>query len=993
MKNTKDKQLDVILCMAPPFAPSMPPIGIGYINSYLKSKGVKTDIYDINIELYNSLSSEKKSLWDFDISNRWGEIETANSVCKPAERERVVDAILAKNPLIVGFSVNSANKFFTQLLISSIRKRKIDVTIVVGGPGCYYQVDREFFPDGFVDAFVVGEGEISFHELFLAKQQDTDISLIEGVFVPGAPKKFKARPLIKDLDLLPYPDINDFSIEDYAAKALPVMFSRGCVNRCAFCSDHLVWDNTYRARNAESVVSEIENNSQKTGIKDVVFYDLTINGDLKKLEDFCDILVKKGADFNFTANICVRKDMTLDLFTKMKKSGFFALYFGVESGSDNILKAMKKNFTASTAHANLSNAKEAGILNYVNFIVGFPGEKEEDFNDTVDFLKASASNLEGVNNINACNLVANTYIFEHHKELDIKNHTSPDWFEAKNTLDSRTKKLQKLLDVAKENNKRIFNHGFIADEVKLPNMNISKPLCAEVCVVLAPYASVSIPNHHTAKILGLLSKTKTNFDLFDFNMNLYKNVSEKKRDFWQQHKVLKWSKKDTCKKIFADLNILELGGYFDKIKNTKCFVFPVTVFNLESVKMICEFIKRNYPPKEIFLVPDYKFSDFKNLETDTDISIFTKEKLFKHFDKNKEIELKNITPIYTAFSAVDYEDFILETDSFTALPKDVQAIKKQNSTLLFKSFNLDIVKIAKHCKCASYLAEDDILDESVLAKLSFVVIKISADVDIKKEVDKNICSLKKALQIIMWCKEKKIKVFLEILVGVPGETKEKFDELLEFVKENISLVDTVYRADKFIPDVNFLKRSTNCEIKISKEDAVPVLWTDKFGSNDHLRTVRLYFLTKELSANGKEPKYTNINYAYTDNESTDAIAEILSYKNKEVVDLNQEKKVLAAELNAVADKRVEAVVLEKDKAVEEIAKQNKDNFTRWEAKFIKEISKRDKEIKELFRTKDSLNNIIDGLEQENDMIRKSLGYRLEIFIKKCVKKVFFLKDR
>lgn len=992
MKNTNNKQLDVLLCMAPPFAPSMPPIGLGYLNSYLKSKDIKTDIYDINIELYNKLSPEKKSLWQFDISNLWGEIETVDSVCKPACREKIVDGILERNPSFVGFSINSANKFFTQLLISSIRKRKIDVTIVLGGPGCYYQTDRDFFPDGFVDAFIVGEGEFSFYELLQAKLKGIGMAEVEGVFIPSQPEKFKSRTLIQDLDVLPYPDIADFNMSDYSAQALPVMFSRGCVNRCAFCSDHLVWNNSYRSRSAESVIAEIENSSKKTGIKDIVFYDLTINGNLKELESFCDILVKKGSDFTFTANICVRKDMDLSLFSKMKKSGFFALYFGVESGSDNVLKAMKKNFTASVAHANLSDSNKAGILNYVNFIVGFPGEKDEDFAETIAFLNKSAGNLAGVNNVNACHLVANTYIFEHYKELNIEKHTSPAWFEAENTLEKRTENVKILLDVAKENNKRIFNHGFISEHVDVPDMSIES-LSKDACVIIAPYASVSVPDYHTARMLDILKKCEVGFDLLDLNMNLYQNVSEKRRDFWQQHKVLDWSNIDTCRDIFNSLNVLDFKDYFDHMKDSKYFIFPVTVFNAESVKIITEFISSNYPDKKILLVPDYKFSDFKNMKSDDKYVVFSEGEFLEFFNKNKGREVKNIAPDYTSFRTDLYADFILEFNGFDGVIEKISDTEKQKNTLLLKKLNPKNTSIATSFKWATYVGENDVLNEDVLSGVEFVIVKISSDLDIRKNIDKNICGLKKAVQILRWCDDRNIKVFLEILVGIPGETKEKFIELLTFVKENINMVSAVYRADKFIPDTDFLKTLNDAEIQLSKKDAVPVAWVDKYGSNDYLRSVRLYFLTKELNAVGKEPKYTNINYSYSASETESAIAEILSYKNKEVIDLNKEKRALAAELNAVADSRVKAVVLEKDKAVEEMAEKNKDNFAQWEAKFIKEISKRDKQLEDLFCTKDSLNNIIDNLEQENNLVKQSWGYRLEIFLTKVMRKVFFLKDR
>lgn len=994
MNTLADIENDVLLCMAPPFAPSMPPIGIGYINAFLKSKNIKSKILDINISLYNSLSSDQQSLWQIDISGSWSNIDTIDKLCPPAAREIIVDDILSNKPKVIGFSVNSANKLFTLLLIDAIRKRKIDVFIVLGGPGCYYQEDRDFFPKGSVDAFVVGEGEISFYELFSALDNKIKIDSIPGILFPDSLHTYKARPLVDNLDLLPYPDISDFDISSYSAKSLPVMFSRGCVNKCAFCSDHLVWDGKYRTRSAESVLNEIKSNFIKTGIKDIIFYDLTINGNISVLENFCDVLIKEGSDFRFTANICVRKQMNATLLNKMKTSGFFALYWGVESGSDRILKAMKKNFNSADAMQNLKDAKNVGILNYINLIVGFPGETESDFMDTLEFFKKNSTYIEGVNNVNQCHLVANTHIFRHHETYNIQEHTTPDWYENDNTRLIREKNKKILIDTIKAYGKKLFSDGKLTVTDDQKEKGVFSVKTCDALVILAPFFSISEPNRETADLLGRLSQQQVHYILYDLNMKIYQNSSEKNRTLWQQHNITKWTSDESFTNILDALKLDDLRSYFDHI-NANIFLLPLTVFNFCFVKKLTDFLSENYPNKKIIWVDICQFYEFQNIDCDKNVTLLKVKSIDQIFSKALISQHSKPLLNYLDFSLDLYEKNIISFPDNSVILDDDLKKHTINKIPLFDKLLEDNVDIPSGFKWGACVTELNNVDELLELSPSFVKVKVAPDSMSKKSIDSSFFSLSEIETLIMKCDAFNTELYLDIVVGLPGETKEDFQDFCRFLKKHLDSFSAFSNVDKFIPNLDFLNSQDCLDLYFPDEEKFPLLWIDDQGSNDYLRTLRVYMILKILKENGKTYCDSNINFFIphsTDNKLwavAESIGEILEYKNQEVMDLNNEKKILAQEINKSADIKVAKMVKDKDDAISRMAKKHENDFSEWEDRFIAEVSKRDQDIKSLYIQNDELNTLINGLEDDNRRMKNSLGFKLE----KLFRKIFFLRDK
>ena len=417
------------MVQAPPWGVGTPPLGIALISSYLKTKKIEVGIFDANVALYNA--SDDKTLWNFERKDEWNDRGAFAVIIERLDKQITdcLERIISFDPMMVGISVNQNNILFSLELARRIKQRK-NIFIVTGGWGTYNKHERDLLRrDAVVDVFVIGEGEESLHEVIVAYKRGDEIKGVRGVlgkteeesmFVPRAPKE--------DLDSIPFPAYEEFSLEDYRSRQLCLLSSRGCIGRCTFCNDR-TYQGTFRCRCPEQLVQEFEYHVRRNHVYDFVFNDLLINGNLDHLNRWCDLLIESGLTIRWFAQALTRPDMDLDLLLKMKKSGCHTLQFGVESGSDKILRKMKKMFTVSDAEKVLALTQQAGIAPWVNFIVGYPGEQEEDFQQTLSFIAHNRDKIERVGSVNTCNVVFGSELMKEKEKFGVILSNNPELVE------------------------------------------------------------------------------------------------------------------------------------------------------------------------------------------------------------------------------------------------------------------------------------------------------------------------------------------------------------------------------------------------------------------------------------------------------------------------------------------------------------------------------------------------------------------------------------
>jgi len=209
-----------------------------------------------------------------------------------------------------------------------------------------------------------------------------------NIFKPG----WQRGRLIKDIDDFPIPDrgLIDLKSYEYSLFGKPttsIQTQRGCPYQCTFCSGRDVeMYNHVRFHSVERVLKEMDELNRDYGFKSFMWYDDEININPKRLEELCLALEKR----DYQHRGFVRSDLIVkhpELVQSMKMAGFVKLCTGVESGSDDVLKRIRKG---TTYQINLEAARiiqEAGIHYEAFLMVGHPGEKWEDVSQTIDWIR------------------------------------------------------------------------------------------------------------------------------------------------------------------------------------------------------------------------------------------------------------------------------------------------------------------------------------------------------------------------------------------------------------------------------------------------------------------------------------------------------------------------------------------------------------------------------------------------------------------------------
>ena len=459
----------ILLIQSPPWGIYAPPLGIAYLATFLRSFNFTAKIYDLNMELFNGAAREIKEKWYAQDFEFWA---SGKAVDKFKEELRVLaDKIISFDAAFIGFSTTRASAPFVNAILAIIRSRLKDKTvIIIGGPGTHYPETRVLFKEDLIDYFIIGEGEYSLLYLLSTLKENKTIQPSSGYAI------WKDRPQDRalclqaatnnfvDVNSIPFPTFEEFDLSVYPeTDLLPLISSRGCVRSCVFCCDAPL-KKPFRCRSAESVVKEMAYHLRNYGRKRFEFCDLLINGDLNFLDKLCDSLIKMGLDISWGGQAAVRKDMDLELFRKMKKAGCGGLTFGCESFSNHVLRLMHKGITVNDAKETFIKAKESGMLVEINLIVGFPGEEEQDVDETIKFIRENAKRIDKINSLNICTIDCGMYIYDHLEEYGIDKKMFTDWYawcnkDLSSTLEKRVERHRKLMLVFGELNLKPLWHN------------------------------------------------------------------------------------------------------------------------------------------------------------------------------------------------------------------------------------------------------------------------------------------------------------------------------------------------------------------------------------------------------------------------------------------------------------------------------------------------------------------------------------------------------
>ncbi|MBU1031127.1 MAG: radical SAM protein [Nanoarchaeota archaeon] len=421
------KKIDIALVTCMPDGIHAPPIGLAYLAEYLKSKKFKVKVFDTNIWAYHESNEKEKSIWSPEHIFQMGNPEYLQKLLKrfghllSIYTKKIIDT----KTKIIGFSVNPSNITFATHMARLIKEKNKYAKIIFGGPYITSQYKHLHVSPKICDYYVLYEGEESTYRLVNDIQNKKTIN-IPGVVINKKIIKTPANPKPMFLDKIPYPKYKDFDISLYKDKYISILTSKGCINNCAFCGDYII-SPYFRHKKPERIVEELSFLNNEYGIKMFHFVDLLCNGNLKKLEKMCDLIIKKDLKIEWDSYAVIRTDMSSGLFKKMKKSGCSTISFGVDSGSDNVLKLMRKKYSADEATKILTKSRKAGIITLINIITGFPGETKKNHEETIEFLKKNKNNIQRLSNVSTCFLMPTSSINKEHEKFGIKRINEVFW--------------------------------------------------------------------------------------------------------------------------------------------------------------------------------------------------------------------------------------------------------------------------------------------------------------------------------------------------------------------------------------------------------------------------------------------------------------------------------------------------------------------------------------------------------------------------------------
>ena len=283
---------------------------------------------------------------------------------------------------IIGLSCMANLLPFSILAAKELRRRYPDRLIVLGGVGAKSVEAQVLTAFPWIDVVSHGEGERTVVDLVAAHKAGRPLDDIEGLAlrVNGEVHVNPHQPRIVDLDSIPGPAYGHIDLSAYEGYGM--VTSRGCPYPCTFCSVAPVWNLESYSRTFNSLIDEMRLLNEQAGVDLFLFQDEFFVSSKKHVMGFCEALQRSGLKVNWKA--FGRINLTdLETLDAMAENGCVEIRYGIESGSNKVLKRTKKGFTAEQSVEVVSEAVKRFPRVDAFFVWGFPFETMEDFYQTL----------------------------------------------------------------------------------------------------------------------------------------------------------------------------------------------------------------------------------------------------------------------------------------------------------------------------------------------------------------------------------------------------------------------------------------------------------------------------------------------------------------------------------------------------------------------------------------------------------------------------------
>ncbi|MBS7655274.1 radical SAM protein [Candidatus Bathyarchaeota archaeon] len=295
-------------------------------------------------------------------------------------------------PNVVGITSTTPTINNALKIAEIVKNVSLETKVFLGGPHVSFLDEETLMKAPYVDGIIRDEGEYTFLEII--KKINSGVSLENTLGLTLRVKNkiftFPDRPLIEDLDSIPYParhllpPLDKYKSFGIKCPSISVLSSRGCPFQCKFCAVRKIFGNKFRARSSINIVGEIKELYEIYKVKYVTFVDDIFTLNRKRTIELCNEIKKLDVNWDCETRVDMIDKQLLNI---MADSGCQSIFFGVESGDQNILNAMGKRITIEQIKNAFKWSKEAGLKTIASIILFYPGETKATIEKTIRFIK------------------------------------------------------------------------------------------------------------------------------------------------------------------------------------------------------------------------------------------------------------------------------------------------------------------------------------------------------------------------------------------------------------------------------------------------------------------------------------------------------------------------------------------------------------------------------------------------------------------------------
>lgn len=335
-----------------------PPLGISYVAAAFEKAGCEVRIFDYILSRYS--------------------------------REKLAAQLADFQPDAVGAGSVTMNFYDAQRILRDVKNINPGIVTMMGGPHVSFTVDETLRTYPEIDIIFIGEADDTIAEFASSILEPSQWDSIRGIAFRRGQDIINngRRDFIMDVDRIPLPARHLLPISRYRAFGFPVSMitGRGCPHGCIFCLGRKMVGAKLRRRSPVLVLDEIEQ-ILGLGFERINIADDLFAADTDRVKKICAGIRERQLKFGWSAFARV-DTVNQEMFDAMADAGCDSISFGIESGSPDMLKRVRKGINLEQAVEAVKMCKRSGLLAHASFMVGLPGETKATLAQTDAFARS-----------------------------------------------------------------------------------------------------------------------------------------------------------------------------------------------------------------------------------------------------------------------------------------------------------------------------------------------------------------------------------------------------------------------------------------------------------------------------------------------------------------------------------------------------------------------------------------------------------------------------